>query len=570
MQLVVVWENFRISALNYHNASESSNKIGACSEITQSMDVKPMVHSSARCKLQLAHVPQQRFLGSRIATRVPRRSNAARAMQFTGEYICGRLIVALSILVSNVSDLKKTENPTPTNYFFAADILIETNPDGSITYWFDKPAVSTNDVSTSDSFQESNSSSPAPPAPTSAAKQSKFASSWDAKEAGGGSGGGADFLSELGARQQYNINITHGQNSNMIDSLFTGNILGHVSDIADGTLRNYEFRSFNNLVGDYYVAPKFLDAVALHITKNFLSDFGFFDSMTRIPLILGIWGGKGQGKSFQTELIFKKLGVEAVIMSAGELESEWAGQPGKLIRERYRKASELSKVRGKLSCLMINDLDAGVGHYSNTQHTVNNQMVTGTLMNICDNPNRVAAPNFEWREGDHIRRVPIIVTGNDLSTVFAPLLRDGRMEKFYWQPSLEDLTQILLQMYKDDGFSRQDMQVLLRAFPNQSLDFYGAIRSSTYDNQIREWIKNDVIYGDITEENENLQNLGKRLLKKDATPLPNFEPENLSLNDLLAQGERLVAEQDLVESMKLSQEYLKNQTGSGSLIGLSG
>ena len=30
--------------------------------------------------------------------------------------------------------------------------------------------------------------------------------------------------------------------------------------------------------------------------------------MTRVPLILGIWGQKGMGKSFQTELAFKKLG----------------------------------------------------------------------------------------------------------------------------------------------------------------------------------------------------------------------------------------------------------------------
>ena len=41
--------------------------------------------------------------------------------------------------------------------------------------------------------------------------------------------------------------------------------------------------------------------------------------------VSGIWGGKGQGKSFQLELICKTLGVEPVIMSAGELESEWAG-----------------------------------------------------------------------------------------------------------------------------------------------------------------------------------------------------------------------------------------------------
>ena len=29
---------------------------------------------------------------------------------------------------------------------------------------------------------------------------------------------------------------------------------------------------------------------------------------TRVPLVMGIWGPKGQGKSFQAELVFKKLG----------------------------------------------------------------------------------------------------------------------------------------------------------------------------------------------------------------------------------------------------------------------
>jgi hypothetical protein len=133
----------------------------------------------------------------------------------------------------------------------------------------------------------------------------------------------------------------------------------------------------------------------------------------------------------------------------------------------------LSKVRGKLSCLVINDLDAGIGRFGNTQvgcewgccdqkggfvgsslrallgqwigglclgvglrdtpcslftlslaaasspplhtHThqqvtVNNQIVIGTLMNICDDPNRVSV-GAGWRENDTIRRVPIIVTG---------------------------------------------------------------------------------------------------------------------------------------------------------------
>lgn len=67
--------------------------------------------------------------------------------------------------------------------------------------------------------------------------------------------------------------------------------------------------------------------------------------------------------------------------------------------------------------------------------TVNNQIVVGTLMNLSDNPTRVSIGQ-KWREFDVTHRVPIIVTGNDFSTLYAPLIREGRMEKFYWCASL--------------------------------------------------------------------------------------------------------------------------------------
>eukprot|EP00879_Flechtneria_rotunda_P006147 GHRR01006464.1.p1 GENE.GHRR01006464.1~~GHRR01006464.1.p1 ORF type:complete len:282 (+),score=70.27 GHRR01006464.1:431-1276(+) len=273
----------------------------------------------------------------------------------------------------------------------------------------------------------------------------------------------------------------------MIDSLFTGGTLGQASDIADGSLRGWEARTLNNIIGDYYISPAFMDKVAMHITKNYLCDQAAISNKGKVPLILGIWGPKGCGKTFQTELAFKKLGVEPVVMSAGELESEHAGQPGRLIRERYRKAAELSKTRGKLSCLVINDLDAGVGRFGNTQVTVNNQIVIGTLMNICDDPNHVSI-GAGWREGDSIKRVPIIVTGNDFSTLYAPLIRDGRMEKFYWHPDREDVVNIVWQLYKEDGLNRCEIEHLVDTFSNQALDFFGALRAATYDCQIREWM----------------------------------------------------------------------------------
>ncbi|WIA19725.1 hypothetical protein OEZ85_005651 [Tetradesmus obliquus] len=357
----------------------------------------------------------------------------------------------------------------------------------------------------------------------------------------------------------------------MIDSLFAGKTLGHKTDIADGSLRAWEFRTYNNIVGDYYVAPAFLEKVAMHMAKNYLADQDAIPKSTKVPLILGVWGPKGCGKTFQTELAFKQMGVEAVVMSAGELESEVAGQPGRLLRERYRKAAELSRVRGKLSALMINDLDAGIGRFGNTQCTVNNQIVVGTLMNICDNPNQVSV-HENWREGDYNQRVPIIVTGNDFATLYAPLIRDGRMEKYYWEPTTEDVVAIVHQMYKDDGLSTDDIHTLVTTFRGQSLDFFGAVRASTYDGQIREWMVDVSGSSSLDAEDANFKEVNRRLINKEGLPV--FEPVAITVQDLLAEGRRLVAEQDAVNAAKLSEEYMRGVKRDGkprpSLLGLMG
>ncbi|TYJ34187.1 hypothetical protein E1A91_A05G152000v1 [Gossypium mustelinum] len=307
-------------------------------------------------------------------------------------------------------------------------------------------------------------------------------SSWEAKDSEG-----RDYLYRLG-KEADNMNIAVGARAGVIDDLFTGNFLGKDSDIVFD-YRQKATRSFEYLQGDYYIAPVFLDKV-------------------------GVWGGKGQGKTFQTELIFQAMGIEPVIMSAGELESDRAGEPGKLIRERYRTASQVVQNQGKMSCLMINDIDAGLGRFGNTQMTVNNQIVVGTLMNLSDNPTRVSIGQ-DWRESDITNRVPIIVTGNDFSTIYAPLIRDGRMEKFYWQPTKEDILNIVHRMYEKDGISKDEVVSIVETFPNQALDFYGALRSRTYDRSISKWI----------EDIGGIEILGNKLLRrKKNEELPVYTP----------------------------------------------
>jgi len=287
----------------------------------------------------------------------------------------------------------------------------------------------------------------------------------------------------------------------------------------------------------YYISPRFLDKLAVHITKNYLDLPG-----VRVPLILGVHGRKGEGKSFQCELVFERMGVLVVHMSAGELESPDAGDPGRLIRLRYREAAELIKVRGKMCVLMINDLDAGAGRFDQgTQYTVNTQLVNGTLMNIADNPTDVQLPGSY--DSTPLHRVPIIVTGNDFSTLYAPLIRDGRMEKFYWEPDRDDKIGIVSGIFEPDQLSHKDIEQLVDAFPNQAIDFFSALRSRIYDKQIRDFI-----------HQVGFERVSLRVVNSAEKP-PEFKKPSFSLSHLIESGNFMVQEQKRVENSQLVHEY---------------
>ncbi|MBP0012010.1 MAG: ribulose bisphosphate carboxylase small subunit [Roseofilum sp. SBFL] len=287
----------------------------------------------------------------------------------------------------------------------------------------------------------------------------------------------------------------------------------------------------------YYIAPQFLNKVAIHITKNFLDL-----PQVPVPLILGIHGRKGEGKTFQCELIFEKMGVEVIHMSAGELESPDAGDPSRLIRLRYREAAELIKVRGKMTVLMINDLDAGAGRLDErTQYTVNTQLVHGTLMNIADRPTDVQLPGSY--DPTPLHRVPIIVTGNDFSTLYAPLIRDGRMEKFYWEPDRQDKVGIVSGIFAPDRLSSATIEQLIDRFPEQPIDFFAVLRSRLYDDQILHLL-----------ETVGYDQIGKRLVNSKEKP-PEFPSQTWSLEQLLQMAEQLQEQQQHINRLKLSHTY---------------
>ncbi|CAN4118190.1 unnamed protein product [Withania somnifera] len=328
----------------------------------------------------------------------------------------------------------------------------------------------------------------------------------------------------------------------MVDSLFqaptgTGThhaIMNSYEYISQG-LKQY---NMDNKLDGFYIAPAFMDKLVVHITKNFLQLPNI-----KVPLILGVWGGKGQGKSFQCELVFRKMGINPIMMSAGELESGNAGEPAKLIRQRYREAAEIIR-KGNMCALFINDLDAGAGRMGGTtQYTVNNQMVNATLMNIADNPTNVQLPGMYNKQEN--ARVPIIVTGNDFSTLYAPLIRDGRMEKFYWAPTREDRIGVCKGIFRTDNVPDEAVVKIVDTFPGQSIDFFGALRARVYDDEVRKWVAG-----------AGIESVGEKLLNSRDGP-PTFEQPKMTLEKLLEYGFMLVQEQENVKRVQLAETYLK-------------
>jgi ribulose bisphosphate carboxylase small subunit len=176
-----------------------------------------------------------------------------------------------------------------------------------------------------------------------------------------------------------------------------------------------------------------------------------------------------------------------------------------------------------------------------TQYTVNTQLVHGTLMNIADNPTNVQLPgNYN---NEPTRRVPIIVTGNDFSTLYAPLVRDGRMEKYYWEPTRADRLGIVTGIFSTDKITPADIKTLVETFSDQSIDFFGALRSRLFDEQIQKFILK-----------VGVENLSAMVVNSVDGP-PKFQVPEFSLSHLMELGDAIVREQKRIQELRLVEEY---------------
>ncbi|KAG6511945.1 hypothetical protein ZIOFF_030024 [Zingiber officinale] len=155
-------------------------------------------------------------------------------------------------------------------------------------------------------------------------------------------------------------------------------------------------------------------------------------------------------------------------------------------------------------------------------------MVNATLMNIAGNPTNVQLPGMYNKQENP--RIPIIVTGNDFSTLYAPLIRDGLMDKFYWAPTREDRIGVCTDIFRTDNVPVEGIVKLVDAFLDQSIDFFGTLRARVYDDEVRKWVSGI-----------GVDSVGKKLVNSLEGP-PTFDQPPMSLDKLMEYGQMLVKE----------------------------
>lgn len=221
-----------------------------------------------------------------------------------------------------------------------------------------------------------------------------------------------------------------------------------------------------------YIDPEFRQVVETHLAGNLVV------APTGSPLILGIFGPPGEGKTYQVDRICGEYGLATTTISPGELESENAGHPGQLLRKEYLKVGS----SGRNGVLIVHDIDTVLGNWGSlVQYTVNRQVVFGQMMALCDYPTMVA--------GTSCQRVPIVMTGNNPAILYGPLLRPGRTRMYGWKPSTATRVPIVAGIFPE--LATDQIARFLDLYPDRPVSFWADVRAAVWEEAMARWIVRD-------------------------------------------------------------------------------
>ncbi len=240
-----------------------------------------------------------------------------------------------------------------------------------------------------------------------------------------------------------------------------------------------------------HIPKRFSDKIMSHIIKISMG----YPS----PLLLIIQGEPGIGKSFQTQKILISNNLSYEVIDSSVLAGEHEGDSIKILKEIYIHQS----MKQKVSAIIIDDFDMSIANQKNNfSKTSNSDILNTFLMHLCDNPALI--------DGKKVNPVPLIITGNDFTNMYAPLVRDGRADIFEWSLLEDEKIKIVDAIFSEYNLSKDQIKDLVSKYSTKSISFFKQIKLSFIDNHINDLIAEAK---ELDFNRNELKKLGEKALK---------------------------------------------------------
>lgn len=210
------------------------------------------------------------------------------------------------------------------------------------------------------------------------------------------------------------------------------------------------------------INPTFKSVVLTHIVGNYMHTIN-------MPLFLAIQGYPGEGKTFQTLKICMESGIKICYISGAELSGNYEKDSILDLEENYTRACNYFSQENIPCVIIIDDFHLSPASIKNgVGSTVNSQILTGFLMNLCDKAKNIKG-----------YRTPVILIGNSFKNVYEPLKRDGRMDFFTWITPLEQKYEIVNNLFKDLLSKKEITQIktFVEHYKKQPISFFKEIKN---------------------------------------------------------------------------------------------
>lgn len=262
----------------------------------------------------------------------------------------------------------------------------------------------------------------------------------------------------------------------------------------------------DNIYNGVYIPKEFRNKVLKHMILNYSKNLNSFSP----PLLLGIQGPKGEGKSFMIMKVCEYYAIRYIPISGAEMCGNLEGDSIKKLMYEYETACINAATDRKFSCIVIEDFHKSIAacNQKKVSWTSNSDTLIGRIMNLADNPYM------------HGNRIPIIVTSNDFTSIYSPLTRNGRMEIFDWQPDEEEKVEIVYGIFK-------------KFYPNINYDTIKqlVITYKSYDIAFFKTLVQEIFWGDCNSIIEEFHNRRKQFDLDNITDLVcNYIKVNSNLN----------------------------------------